>query len=214
MFLDKLFRKREIKSELEIFIKSLKSKDVDGFIKSVSKEMKAPTAQALGILVFVDIFVSSLRTIGDSIPAELRKNRAFPYDKLIAESVAFYYLYLLGNEDDSDLDNDGKYDTPLIKSLKAALLLSDSLIPDRTDSVPLSFIFNRTAGYQDDRNQGKSDITERFINRIMKAWAIPPGEYQELGTTLLHTQIFGAISRIPFDTLRVACEKILNTYQK
>ena len=195
MFLDKLFRKREVKTELEIFVKSLKSKDVDGFIKGVPQAMKAPTAQALGILVFVDIFVSSLRTIGDSIPTELRKKRTFPYDQIVAESVAFYYFYLLGNGDDSDLDDDGAQDAPLTQSLKASLLLCDSIIPDRTDLVPLSFIFNRTAGYQDDRNQKISRILEKFTSRIIKIWSISPSEYQDLdlGIALLHTQIHGCL---------------------
>lgn len=176
------------RTTLAKWVDTLTPQEIEGKIKNLDREYKAPYAIAMSVYIAARGFMQALYRSVQDVPEPFRVKHPIVHDKMFSEVASFCYFaisaeaypvskekeFLDENYEDTDEDDkDNPMDSdPYYSTIRLSAILAGTLFKQITEieRVP-EFLVNRAFSYRHKILFGKDvNIVEEFMQRLSEQW--------------------------------------------
>lgn len=214
----RLFKKKaDDRSTLERYVDGLSAGSMTRQVKTMEESLKVPYAQAMSVMAFGGVFVKGLRRAAYDMPEPFQIDWPYPYDRILAECVAFYFYVLIEDhlprpdEDGewNDDDDEAPVADPYFESLKYAMHIDRELIHKLSgETIHAEFVINRALAYSSISRSKTKDVVDELAGFIFKAWTPADSGRPSLDLSAPTIPIRISIASMPIDAVIMSCREL------
>lgn len=233
--LGRLFGKKapDARTALAKWVDTLTSQEIEGKIKNMDREFKAPYAIAMSVFIAARDFMQALEGLAQDMPELFRVKHPIAHDKMFSEVASFCYFaisteaypvlkekeYLEEHYEnpDEDAEEDPMISDPYYSTIRLSALLAGTLFKQITDidRVP-EFLANRAFSYRHRMLFGKDvNVVDEFMQRLSEQWlpngSRPGGISLELASPGL--TLMPLITKLPLNDLQAGSRWAFTKYK-